>query len=239
MQSEKIPFIKKIKPRRRYQWLASKVKIDVVDGKFELLICRSNTKHWRKIIRAEYYSCPKKNVFVFRDVPRGLTTVYYFCEEQKLLCLANHDCDEWLIWQKFVFSRKGRYWYLFQMDTLQYLYLGLSKNGFWCSNTNFVFRKKMLLVYFLFEGELYFKIYRNLKKYRLQEQYAFERFDGLWDYVLELVSVPDLIRFGACRVFVEGSSFWKADCLNEQLARVRKGKKLSEKGKCFVAKASE
>ena len=239
MESEKIPFIKKVKLRRRYQWMASKVKIAEVGDKFELAICRSNPKNWRTIIRTKYYHCPAKDFFVFQETPNGPATVYYFYEERKLLCLIASDCDEWLIWRKYVFSRKGRYWNLFRMDTLQYLYLGLQKNGFWCGNNNFLFRKNMLVVYFLFGDELYCKIYRNKKKYRIQEKFAFARFDGLWDYLLDLYQIPDLKQFCACRVFVEGSSLWKADCFNEQLSLVLRGREISEKGKCFVAKASE
>ena len=236
MKSEKIPFMKKVKLRRRYQWLAKGAQIDLVDHKFELHIWWYNSDHLRTIIRTADYTCPMRNLWAFRESEQGPVTIYYFCEEQKRLCLVAYECDEWVIWRKYVFFRKGRYWNLFKIDSLQYLYLGLWKNGFWCSNSNFLFRKNMLVAYFLFGDELYCKIYRNKKKYRLQEKFAFERFDGLWDYLLDCYQIPDLKQFCGCRVFVEDGTFWKPKDFVEQLKRVRKGKNLSREGKCFVAK---
>ena len=135
MKSEKIPFIKKVKLRRRYQWLAKGAQIDLIDHKFELHIWWYNSDHLRTIIRAADYTCPMRNLWAFRESEQGPVTIYYFCEEQKRLCLVAYECDEWVIWRKYVFFRKGRYWNLFKIDSLQYLYLGLWKNGFWCSNS--------------------------------------------------------------------------------------------------------
>ena len=236
MKSEKIPFITKVKLRRRYQWLAPNVQIDVADHKFALRIWRRNPNNLRTIIRADCCQSPMKNLWVFRESEQGKETIYYFCEEQKRLCLVAYECDEWLIWRKYVFFRKGKYWNLFQIDSLQYLYLGLWKQGFWCSSDNFLFRKNMRVVYFLFNDELYCKIYQNIKKLYGLEQFAFERFDGLWDYLLEYYEIPDLKFFCGCKMFVEGSILWRAINFGEQLKRIKDGKDISERGICFVAK---